>query len=394
MLTTTSATPCNFGGIWRGRSPRIGPPSASGPATPGPTPTSAWRCGPGGKLAEAIAEFRTAVRLRPDDASSYVNLGSLLCNAQRDYHGGVDALRTAVRLRPDDVQAHTGLGIALGHLGKLTEAIAEFRTAIRLRPDDAEAHSNLAVGLQRRGELAESEAELRAALKLEPSRADAHCNLGRVLRRQGRFEEALAELRAGHQLGSSRPDWRYPSGQWVRDAERAVVLSRRLLAVLEGDNIPTDPSECLEFARICSEMRRHAAAARLYADALRAEPKLADDRHAGHAYFAARNAALAGCGLGKDVPPTDEAARARLRGQALGWLRGEVRTWSRTLDQCEPERRGMVCQALENWKTDPALAGLREPASLAKLPEGERPAWRGLWEDVEALSTKALGDQP
>ena len=127
---------------------------------------------------------------------------------------------------------------------------------------------------------------------------------------------------------------------------------------------------------------------------LRAEPRLADDHRARHAYAAACNAALAGCGKGKDVPRPDEAARARLRGQALGWLRGELLTWSRTLDEGQPEGRDTAAQALEHWKTDPDLAGLRDPARMAELPDGERPAWRALWGDVEALLKKARGDHP
>ena len=309
-----------------------------------------------GELAEAADEFRTAVRLRPDDKTSYVNLGSLLANAEHDYKGAVAALRTAIRLRPDDAQAHTGLGIALGRQGKLAEAIAALRTAIRLQPDDAEAHSNLgvALGFQQklaeaiaelrasirlrpddaktrcnlglalhgRGDLAGAEAEFRTALKIEPGWAEAHCHLGQVLQAQGRFEEGLAELRSGHELGSGRPDWRFPSGRWVRDAERLVGLSRRLPAVLEGDDIPKDAAEWLEFARMCAGMCRHAAAARLYASALQVEPRPADSQRDGLAHAAACNAALAGCGQGKDVPRPDEAARAQLRGQALGLAPG------------------------------------------------------------------------
>ena len=30
---------------------------------------------------------------------------------------------------------------------------------------------------------------------------------------------------AGHELGSKRPDWRYPSAQWVAQAERMLALA-------------------------------------------------------------------------------------------------------------------------------------------------------------------------
>ena len=63
----------------------------------------------------------------------------------------VAAFRTAIRLQPDDAAAHYNLGNALRGQGKVDEAVAECRTAIRLRPDDAEAHSNLGVALGPRG---------------------------------------------------------------------------------------------------------------------------------------------------------------------------------------------------------------------------------------------------
>jgi hypothetical protein len=42
-------------------------------------------------------------------------------------------------------------------------------------------------------------------------------------------------------------------------------------------------------------------------------------------------------------------------------------------------------QALRDWLIDPALAGVRAPAALARLPEAERAGWQALWADVDAL---------
>ena len=101
------------------------------------------------------------------------------------------------------------------------------------------------------GKPAEAEAEYRAALKLKPDYAEAHCNLGPLLRRAGRYAEALEEFRRGHELGSRQPGWRYPSAQWVREAERLAALDARLPAVLKGDDHPADAAEGLTFAQIC-----------------------------------------------------------------------------------------------------------------------------------------------
>jgi hypothetical protein len=84
-----------------------------------------------------------------------------------------------------------------------------------------------------------------------------------------------------------------------------------LAAVLRGENRPEDNSERLDFARLRAERQLHASAARLYTESFAADPNLANDAGAGHRDLAACSAARAGCGLGKDDPPTDAAARAR-----------------------------------------------------------------------------------
>jgi len=46
-------------------------------------------------------------------------------------------------------------------------------------------------------------------------------------------------------------------------------------------------------------------------------------------------------------------------------------------------------QTLEHWKADTDLAGLRDAAPLAKLPEDEQKVCRAIWAEVDALLAKA-----
>jgi serine/threonine protein kinase len=121
------------------------------------------------------------------------------------------------------------------------------------------------------------------------------------------------------------------------------------------------------------------------AEAPEADPKLVDDRQAGHRYNAACAAALAGTGQGKDVPPPDDAAKARLRRQARGWLEAEWIAWTRLLESGPPQARPLIAQTLRQWKQDSDLAGIRNAEDLAKLPSDEQKAWRTLWADVDSL---------
>ncbi len=138
---------------------------------------------------------------------------------------------------------------------------------------------------------------------------------------------------------------------------------------------------------------RHAAAAKLYADALALDPTLAEDRQVQHRYNAACAAALAGCGQGKDDPAPDIAARTKLREQARAWLQDELAAWTKLLDS-SPSQAPTIVEIFQHWKKDAVLAGVRDAKALEALPEAERTAWHTLWTGVDALLTRAKAAAP
>ena len=80
-----------------------------------------------------------------------------------------------------------------------------------------------------------------------------------------------------------------------------------------------------------------------------------------------------------------EAARARLRQQALALLRAEVAVQAQRLASGSPAEVSAARQVLEALPGFPALAGVSNPAALAHLPEPERQAWQAFWQEVEEL---------
>jgi serine/threonine-protein kinase len=342
-----------------------------------------------GKVAEAIAEFREAIRLKPDLTGPRNDLGTILCDVTHDYVGAEAEFREAIRLKPNDAVPHSNLGRDLSAQGRLAEAVAAFREAVRLEPDFVEAHAAMGAILANHGKRDEAIAELRTAIRLEPKDALAHFNLGTVLRSQGDYVGALAMLRRAHELGSKQPGWSYPSAQWVANAEHMVALAPRLTALLKGDDHPKDVAERLALAQMCYETQRDAAAARFWAEALAADPMLADDRQALLRYNAACAAALAGTGHGSDDPKPNDGDRTKLRDKALDWLKAERAAWEKVLDSADANARSAVFESLRHWQADPDLADVRDPNALHKLPESERTAWRVLWADVDRLLGKA-----
>jgi serine/threonine-protein kinase len=341
-----------------------------------------------GNFAEAIDAFHEAIRLRPDFAKAHHNLGRAL----QEHGNRAAATNTnpeAVRLNPDDGIAEYNLGATLLAEGKLAAAVDAYRQAVRLKPNYAAAHYNLGIALLKQGKVAEAVDAYHQAIRCKPDLAEAHCNLGQALQRQGDYVQALASLRRGHELGSKRPDWRYPSAAWVGECERLVKLEARLPAILKEDDQPVDNADRLSLARVCSDKRLYAAAVRFWGEALAADPRLGDDRKTANRYTAARSAALAGSGLGRDDPKPEEAARITLRAQARSWLAEELAAWAKVAESGDPADRASVTKTLMQWKSAASLAGIRNADALARLSEDERASLQSLWADVDGLLKKA-----
>jgi serine/threonine-protein kinase len=63
------------------------------------------------------------------------------------------------------------------------------------------------------------------------------------------------------------------------------------------------------------------------------------------------------------------------------------------LDGKTTRARQEVRQQLTRWRTDPELAGIREPAELDRLTAGERKECLALWAEMEAVLARC-GDAP
>jgi tetratricopeptide (TPR) repeat protein len=137
-----------------------------------------------------------------------------------------------------------------------------------------------------------------------------------------------------------------------------IALDQRLTALIRGET-PKDNRERLQLAYRAYEKKLYGESARLYGEALEADPKLADDREAQHRYNAACAAALAassGTGppdrketSGRTAKPLTDADRAKFRNQGRAWLEAELKAWSGLLESTKGrEQRKAMPGTLEH----------------------------------------------
>jgi hypothetical protein len=271
------------------------------------------------------------------------------------------------------------LGKAHADLGEDREAAA-FREALRPRPPQQ----------PRPGDHEEPADWHRAIARQNKVQAESHGELAFALQRQGQAAEGLKALREGHAIGSRTPGWPYPSAEWLKRAERLAGLEKHLPAILKGGQKPASPEKALELSALCQARGHPVTAARLAADALQSKPPLGDDVAYRRRFLAACAAAQAGCGSGQESTKLRDVERTRWRGQARTWLKADLAVWSRRLEKASAKERGEIASILQRGQLDPALAGVRDEASLEKLPNDLRDAWRELWREVDKLRRTAL----
>jgi tetratricopeptide (TPR) repeat protein len=165
-----------------------------------------------GRLAEAIAHYETALRLKPDYAEAHSYLANALAATPGRSAEAIAHYETALRLKPGLAEAHSNLAVELAKIpGRLAEAIAHYEAALRLKPDFVEAHNNLANELVKLpGRSTDAIAHYEAALRLKPDLAEAHINLANVLaERPGRLTDAIAHYETAVRLKPNSSEIHY-----------------------------------------------------------------------------------------------------------------------------------------------------------------------------------------
>jgi len=405
---------------------------------------------------EAMVCFRKAIDIDSSYGAAHNNLGGVLYDLGR-WDEAIACYQKALELSPERAIPHHNLGMALGEKGRWDEAIGHFQKSLELDPGYSMAHNNLGAAWLRKGEWDKAIESLRRAIDIDPTLALAHFNLGVALAYKGRPEEALAPLErsleldsknanahlewgriwlakqetsraiegflkatqlnprlpeAWGQLGLARefegklddalscyrkavelaPQWDQPKMAIAR-VERIKAALARLDDYRKGAYRPANNEERLALAQACAQRKLHLSAAGLYGDLFASDARLAGDVTQFLRYNAACHAALASLGKDPDSENLKDNERARLRSQALAWLKADLAI-HRDHFGTETGSGSSIANHLSNWLKEPDLASIRETEFLTKLDPLERDALNRFWTEVRQLRNRCLGQNP
>ena len=164
-----------------------------------------------GRTAEAAAELHTAIRLKPDLAAAWSDLGQAL-KGQQDDAGAFAAFERAAKLDPHDASAQARLGAEYLHRHQPREAVIHLQKALEVNPTDQTALFNLQMALREDGREEEAlsvKARLAAIIRNKDQAMQIDLDANRLnnegVKRQqaGDVPGAIEKYRAAHEL---KPD--------------------------------------------------------------------------------------------------------------------------------------------------------------------------------------------
>lgn len=155
---------------------------------------SAARNAAAGRLDDALASYRGALKRSPALAEAHYNVGVLLAR-KGELAAAERSLDEAARLKPAWAQAHLALGHFYFRQARFAEAERAFGRASMHAPDSVEALFNLAASRDRQRRWGEAVPPLKAARELAPDNEEIWFSLRGHLLLFHRDEEAFEDFR-------------------------------------------------------------------------------------------------------------------------------------------------------------------------------------------------------
>jgi len=213
---------------------------------------------------KATGEFLASLRSRPDQWTSYYNLGNYQME-RGDLPAALAAYKTVLRLEPRATVAMVNASMAYARAGENVKAEKYLQRALQIEPENAAANFNLGLLKAQGKDLVAAEKHLRAAFKADPDMHQAAYNLAVLLatKHPGESIELCLKAFTLH----PNPRYGYTLAFYIKkkgDVARAAKMIKLLIK-----QWPTHTDAYLLLGDIFEKEGRKGDAKALYAEALK-----------------------------------------------------------------------------------------------------------------------------
>ena len=339
----------------------------------------------GPKLAhETLRHLTAAVAARPRSGIARSALGMTLLEKRRDDPAGLRMLKSAGEVDPTSPWPHIFLGMEAVERANWAEATPAFKRAVRADPDTSYfmIHTTVLTPALYAPASGETEAPPDAAVArlieevaaVNPNHPGSHDLLGELHLLKRNYRAALVALRKANQLAEQDYARKPMLAYQLAELEAKAKWEGKIDDVLAGKIKPQDSTELAEIAGYCALFDgKYVLAVRLAAEGLAADPERYKNE-ANMIQFAGW-AVQAAAGMGTDATDLAPDERARLRRQALAWLReANLRTG-----------KELVKIVAFQLRTNPDFAPVRNGKDIRKLPPAEQDEWIKFWLEVAPI---------
>jgi tetratricopeptide (TPR) repeat protein len=215
-------------------------------------------------LHNATEEFLTSLLSRPDQWTSYYNLGNYYME-RGDYPAALAAYQTSLSLEPRAVMAMVNASMVYARAGENERAGEFLEKALQIEPDNAAANFNMGLLKAQSKDIPGAERHLRAALKTDPKMHQAAYNLG-VLLANDNPREAMTLCMKAFELNPN-PKYAYTIAFYMRQNGDEKPASDMLQLII--GQWPAYADAYLQLGDIYEKAGRKEEAEALYIEALK-----------------------------------------------------------------------------------------------------------------------------
>lgn len=152
-----------------------------------------------GEYEQAIAEFKKAIKIRPDFYQAYHNLG-LAYASLNQYQEAKNSFEKTIQINPDSAETYKSLGKVCIALQKYEDGLSYYTKYIKLNPNDDQVYFDIGMIYNAQGNTEQMIHYFEEAVRVNPNFAEAYSGLGGTYLHLKQYNKARENLQKAKDL--------------------------------------------------------------------------------------------------------------------------------------------------------------------------------------------------